>query len=438
MKSYLGLACVLLITGCGGDTGPVDDFIQKLAQAECQWEFRCCTDAEIMQKEMMKFSDEATCEKFAVLALTEGLSLSKLGVKQGRLAVDKAAADACVAAQANKTCNMPGGMTTPPMACMVDPCTAVFVGSTPANEACLIGGECAKGSHCVGIGSGGTEGVCQPFQKEGEICNTSGDCDPTVCNLYCAHQDFKCHVRSPLGGPCAYTSDPVTGMPTTPLLLECDNTMGNVYCDPDSSTCQGLPGEGEPCLNLMVPGVFAKCDTSKGLFCDTSKGAPGTCSALPTLGQLGVFALGGALAGAAGGFYAVVLLVVTPPAVFGMLVSAQALIVAMFGGVGTVWGPVIGALTLVPLSEILHAQLADRFPGIKGVVYGVAIIAVILAAPEGVVWRWREFRQKRSAVPPPAAAVKPAAVDAETSTSEISRRRSNEAAMKNAPMVMNA
>src|SRR6185295_14767655 len=51
--------------------------------------------------------------------------------------------------------------------------------------------------------------------------------------------------------------------------------------------------------------------------------------------------LSGALAGAAGGFYAVVLLVVTPPAVFGMLVSTQALIVAMFGGVATLWGPVI-------------------------------------------------------------------------------------------------
>jgi hypothetical protein len=273
-----------LITGCGGDTGPVDDFIQKLAQAQCQWEFRCCTDAEIMQKEMMKFSDEATCEKFAVLALQEALDLDKLGVKQGRLAVDKASADACVAEQNNKMCNMPGGTTPPPMACMVDPCTQVFVGSTPANEACIIGGECAKGSHCVGSGSG-TEGVCQPFQKEGEICNTSSDCDPSVCNLYCAHQDFKCHVRSPLGGPCAYTPDPVTGMPMTPLLLECDATLGNIYCDPDSSTCMGLPGEGEPCLALTIPGVFAKCDTSQNLFCDTSKGAPGTCSALPTLGQ---------------------------------------------------------------------------------------------------------------------------------------------------------
>ena len=106
--------------------------------------------------------------------------------------------------------------------------------------------------------------------------------------------------------------------------------------------------------------------------------------------KLKAITLSGALAGAAGGFYAVVLLVVTPPAVFGMLVSAQALIVTMFGGVGTLWGPVIGAVVLVPLSEFLHARLGNVIPGIQGVVYGVAIVAVILLAPEGVFWKIKD------------------------------------------------
>src|SRR2546430_7697820 len=97
--------------------------------------------------------------------------------------------------------------------------------------------------------------------------------------------------------------------------------------------------------------------------------------------------LSGALAGIAGGLYAVVLLVVTPETVFGMLVSAQALILTLFGGVGTLWGPVIGAMGLVPLAAGLNAELGDVLPGIQGVVYGVAIIAIILLAPEGVYWR---------------------------------------------------
>jgi branched-chain amino acid transport system permease protein len=97
--------------------------------------------------------------------------------------------------------------------------------------------------------------------------------------------------------------------------------------------------------------------------------------------------LSGALAAIAGGLYGVVLLVITPETVFGMLVSAQALILTLFGGVGTLWGPVIGAMVLVPLAESLNAELGDVLPGIQGVVYGVAIIAIILLAPEGVYWR---------------------------------------------------
>ncbi|MEH2614591.1 ABC-type branched-subunit amino acid transport system ATPase component/ABC-type branched-subunit amino acid transport system permease subunit [Bradyrhizobium sp. AZCC 1693] len=117
--------------------------------------------------------------------------------------------------------------------------------------------------------------------------------------------------------------------------------------------------------------------------------------------KLRAITLSGAIAGAVGGFYAVVLLVVTPQSVFGMLVSAQALTVAMFGGVGTVWGPVIGSVILIPLAETLNAEAGSRFPGIQGVIYGLAIISVILLAPEGLFWKVRDFLRRRSA--PPAA-----------------------------------
>lgn len=113
--------------------------------------------------------------------------------------------------------------------------------------------------------------------------------------------------------------------------------------------------------------------------------------------KLRAITLSGAIAGAIGGFYAVVLLVVTPQSVFGMLVSAQALTVAMFGGVGTVWGPVIGSVILIPLGETLNAEAGSRFPGIQGVIFGLAIICVILLAPEGLFWKLRDFWRKRPA-----------------------------------------
>jgi branched-chain amino acid transport system permease protein len=106
--------------------------------------------------------------------------------------------------------------------------------------------------------------------------------------------------------------------------------------------------------------------------------------------KLKAIMLSGAIGAAGGGLYALVLLVVTPATVFGMLVSAQGLVLTLFGGVGTVWGPVIGAAILVPLAETLNAELGNRLPGIQGVIYGVAIILVILFAPEGLYWKVRD------------------------------------------------
>jgi branched-chain amino acid transport system permease protein len=114
--------------------------------------------------------------------------------------------------------------------------------------------------------------------------------------------------------------------------------------------------------------------------------------------KLRAITLSGAVTGAVGAFYAMVLLVVTPDSVFGMLVSAQALTVTMFGGVGTVWGPLIGSAILIPTGQILQAKLGAEFPGIEGVIYGCAIVIVILAAPEGIFWRVRDVLRKRTGV----------------------------------------
>ncbi len=131
-----------------------------------------------------------------------------------------------------------------------------------------------------------------------------------------------------------------------------------------------------------------------------------------------------AMAAAAGGLYAIILLVVTPATVFGVLTSAQALIVTLFGGVGVFWGPVIGASILVPLAETLQAELGNIIPGIQGVVYGVAIIVIILLAPDGIYWRVRDYiRARRPAAIParPKAAAAPAPVPAEAAAAAPSQ-----------------
>ncbi len=121
--------------------------------------------------------------------------------------------------------------------------------------------------------------------------------------------------------------------------------------------------------------------------------------------KMAAMVLSGAFASATGGLYAVVLLVVTPGSVFGLLVSAQAMIIALFGGAGTLWGPLIGAVVLVPLGELLQARLGPILPGIEGVLYGVAVIAVVLVAPEGVFWKLHDLRRRGA----PVASRRPAA-----------------------------
>jgi branched-chain amino acid transport system permease protein len=123
------------------------------------------------------------------------------------------------------------------------------------------------------------------------------------------------------------------------------------------------------------------------------------------------YMLSAAPAAVAGAVYAhAILFVVTPEAVFGVLVIVQTLTVCLVGGAGTLWGPIIGAAIMIPVSEILDTTVGDRLPGIQGVVYGAALMAVMMYAPEGLYWRVRSMilaRTRRSlgaARPAPTAA----------------------------------
>ncbi len=109
--------------------------------------------------------------------------------------------------------------------------------------------------------------------------------------------------------------------------------------------------------------------------------------------------ISGAMAAVAGGVYAVVLVVVTPGGVFGLNVSAQALVLTLFGGAATLWGPVIGAAVLIPLATLLNGFVGSVLPGLQGIVFGVAIVAVMLAAPEGLFWVVRDAVRRRVARP---------------------------------------
>ena len=122
--------------------------------------------------------------------------------------------------------------------------------------------------------------------------------------------------------------------------------------------------------------------------------------------KMAATAISGAMAGAAGGLYVVVIRVAVPADVFGLHVSAQAMVVTLFGGIGTLWGPLIGAAFLIPLGDGLHALLGHTIPGVQSMVYGLALIVAIMVAPEGLYWYARDkvVAWRRSGPEPAAAA----------------------------------
>lgn len=82
-----------------------------------------------------------------------------------------------------------------------------------------------------------------------------------------------------------------------------------------------------------------------------------------------------------------VLLVVSAEEVFGIGVVILMLSVTFVGGIGRTWGPVLGAVVLVPLSQVLTFSIGDRVPGSETLIYGVALVLAALLAPAGlIVW----------------------------------------------------
>ena len=102
------------------------------------------------------------------------------------------------------------------------------------------------------------------------------------------------------------------------------------------------------------------------------------------------FTLGGALAGMAGSFYAHYILFISP-VTFTIAESINLLVMIIFGGMTTLFGPVFGAVALTLLPEFLRMAGSLRL-----VIYGVALVIFIIWLPLGV-WgtiksRWMERR----------------------------------------------
>jgi branched-chain amino acid transport system permease protein len=93
------------------------------------------------------------------------------------------------------------------------------------------------------------------------------------------------------------------------------------------------------------------------------------------------FALGGMVVGLGGAIQAHYVLVIGPSDL-GFFVSLNYIIFLLFGGLRTIWGPILGAVLLTVLPEAL--RFANEF---RLIIYGFIIVGVVIWRPDGLLWR---------------------------------------------------
>jgi len=111
--------------------------------------------------------------------------------------------------------------------------------------------------------------------------------------------------------------------------------------------------------------------------------------------KLQAFIFSALLAGLAGGLYAFFVTFISPSP-FSFHTSVQFVLMAVIGGLGTFWGPVIGAVVVVALNELLREIVPVLIPGAGGeyqiIIYGIILVGLMIFQPKGLSSIHRYFR----------------------------------------------
>ena len=87
-----------------------------------------------------------------------------------------------------------------------------------------------------------------------------------------------------------------------------------------------------------------------------------------------------------GAFYANYIFYLHPNTMFGMSTSIDLILRPIVGGLGTIFGPILGSFILTPLSEISRAYFAKGgLEGLHLILYGIIAILVVLFMPKGII-----------------------------------------------------
>ncbi len=104
--------------------------------------------------------------------------------------------------------------------------------------------------------------------------------------------------------------------------------------------------------------------------------------------------LSAAMTAVGGTFYAQYILFIDPASVLGLELSILISLIPMLGGAGTLWGPVLGALVMIPLSELSRSFLGGAGRAYNLIFYGLLIMLVAVLEPGGLVEGVRRLRRR--------------------------------------------
>lgn len=94
--------------------------------------------------------------------------------------------------------------------------------------------------------------------------------------------------------------------------------------------------------------------------------------------------------GMLGTFHAQYVLFIEPASEFSLDLSIIIAMILVLGGIGKVWGPVVGAAVIIPLEEFTRGWLGGSFQGLHFVIYGITLMIIAMIMPEGIVGRGLE------------------------------------------------
>jgi len=107
--------------------------------------------------------------------------------------------------------------------------------------------------------------------------------------------------------------------------------------------------------------------------------------------KLVAFAISALLTSLFGTIFVQATYVFTVDSTFGLAVSVQPVVFSIVGGIGTIAGPVIAAMIISPITQLLSAEFGAVIPGIRDIVFAVLLIAATLFFPDGLYTDVRDW-----------------------------------------------